>query len=112
MSRRKDRDNIIENEHPLYQKKISDRGLKKIIHYATPKLNPVTLSDYAELRVTQEVWKRGDRMYKYAHKHYGNSRYWWVIAWFNSRPTDAHYRVGEVFSVPLPLEEVLQKFND
>ena len=45
---------------------------------------------------------------KLAHKHYGDSSLWWVIAWFNKRPTESHVTVGTVIVIPMPIQKVLK----
>ena len=51
--------------------------------------------------------KFGDRMDNLANKYYGDSRYWWVIAWWNSFPTEASITLGTPLSIPLNLEQAL-----
>ena len=46
-------------------------------------------------------------MYKFAHEIYDNADYWWIIAWFNNKPTDAHCKIGEVLYIPLPLDRAI-----
>jgi len=36
---------------------------------------------------------------------------WWVIAWYNQKPTEAHFNVGDVVYIPTPLANVLQYFK-
>ncbi len=53
------------------------------------------------------MWRLGDRYWKLASENYGNAKYWWVIAWFNKKPTEQHVKLGETVLVPLFLDEVL-----
>ena len=55
----------------------------------------------------RHVWGLGDRLYKLAHQYYGDPALWWIIAWYNTRPTEAHFKQGDVIRIPLPLNEVL-----
>ena len=57
------------------------------------------------------IWGLGDRYYKLAHAYYGDSQYWWVIAWFNKKPTEQHIKLGDVVKVPLPLQTVLTSYG-
>ena len=57
--------------------------------------------------IKNHVWSVGDRYYKLAIDNYGDASYWWVIAMFNQRPTEANWTVGEVVQIPLPLERFL-----
>ncbi len=38
-------------------------------------------------------------------------RFWWVIAQFNQRPTEANCQVGDMIMIPMPLEAVLRAFE-
>ena len=49
----------------------------------------------------------GDRYYKLADGYYGDSRYWWIIAWFNKKPTESHIKVGDIIRVPTSLGDIL-----
>ena len=42
-----------------------------------------------------------------ANKFYKNPRYWWVIAWWNSYPTEAEIPLGARLAIPLSLEDAL-----
>ena len=59
------------------------------------------------MNTTLHIWKYGDRLYKLANKYYGDSRYWWVIAWWNSFPTEASITLGTPLRIPLNLEQAL-----
>jgi len=36
---------------------------------------------------------------------------WWLIAWFNRSPTEAHNKVGDIILIPAGVEELLSLFN-
>ena len=55
----------------------------------------------------QEMYSLTNKMYRLAHKHYGSPDYWWVIAWYNNKPTDSHFAVGDPIFVPFPLDIVI-----
>jgi nucleoid-associated protein YgaU len=60
----------------------------------------------------QHLYSTGDSLSKIAYKYYGQAKYWWVIAWFNSKPTDFHCNNGDTILVPLPLEAAIgQAYN-
>jgi hypothetical protein len=46
-----------------------------------------------------------------ASEYYGTPELWWVIAWFNGKPTEHHVELGEVIQVPLFLDEALSIFG-
>ncbi len=60
-----------------------------------------------ELSYIEKIFSIGDKMYKYAYDVYGSTEYWWVIAWFNNKPTDVHCKVGDVIYVPTPLDKAI-----
>ena len=54
-----------------------------------------------------ETWTLGQRLYKLADKYYGDSQYWWIIAFFNKKPTEQHFSIGDAIQIPLPLNSIL-----
>ena len=99
---------IVRNDNELYESFLEDRGLNIIRHYRTPTIKHPTGRQRRQLRHSQTVWKQGMRFWSLAAKNYGNSKYWWVIAWYNQRPTEASVRVGDVLLIPKPLNKVLE----
>lgn len=95
-----------EDKNELLEKLLETRNLKFINHYKTPKFREPTKEELAQVNTTTEVWKLGDKLYKYAQVHYGNERYWWVIAWFNRKPSEHHFKIGDTFFIP-DLNELL-----
>ena len=91
----------------MYKELLDSRGLKRIEHHITPKLNHPTIEQREDMAQKIHIWREGDRFYKLAHEHYGDSRYWWVIAWWNLRPTEAHVKIGEGLRIPEPLNAVM-----
>ena len=91
----------------LYKSHLRKRGLKFIDIYSTPILAHPTAQQITNLRLIGHTWTMGDRFYKLAHKHYGDSELWWIIAWYNRTPTEAHLKVGDPITIPLPLERIL-----
>ncbi len=90
-----------------YQEALEKRGVPRIRHFSTPRLNHPTSQQREEMTKSVHIWKEGDRFYKLAHEHYGEARYWWVIAWWNLRPTEAHVELGEGIRIPGPLSTVM-----
>ena len=48
----------------------------------------------------RHVWSKTDKLHKLAEQYYGDNTYWWVIAMFNKKPTDAHYSIGDITYIP------------
>lgn len=89
-----------------YKDLLEARGRKRITHFTTPKLSHPTIEQREKYTKSVHIWKEGDRFYKLAHEHYGDPRYWWVIAWWNLRPTESHVEIGEGVRIPGPLNVV------
>ena len=112
ITRYKDHD-IIDNDDPDYKKAFKSRyGTRTSIkHYESDFLEYPTTEEIMQLGFTNHMWKLGDRYYKLAHSHYGDSQYWWVIALFNKKPTDQHVAIGDMVKIPLPLRDVLDIYG-
>ena len=104
---RNERREIFINSHPTYKKFLRQRGIKNFRHYGRFSIGKITPEEISNLTVTDHFWKTGDSLYKLSHEYYGSVRYWWVIAWFNKKPIDNLYKLGNLVHIPLPLEEAL-----
>ena len=62
----------------------------------------------AHIAMLTHTWKIGDRFFKLAQENYQDPRYWWVIAWLNKTPTEAHLEHGDQIMVPLDLDVFLE----
>jgi len=98
---------ITRNDNKLYKSVFEDRNVKYIRQFRSPVLAYPTADQMRLVQKVGHIWTLGDRYYKLAHKHYGESQYWWVIAWFNKKPTEAHVALGDTIYVPLPLHAIL-----
>ena len=83
------------------------RNLNFVEQYETPILNKIKTEDFDKLTLIPVVWKTGSRFFKLAYEYYGDPEMWWIIAWFNYKPTDSHVKIGEIVYVPLSLEQTL-----
>lgn len=99
------------NKTDQYKNLIESRGRKQINHYFTPNLKHPSVEDVIDFTVISHEWKEGDKFYKLANKYYNDSEMWWVIAWYNQKPTEAHLERGDVVDIPLPLEQVLSSMD-
>tara|TARA_R100000808_G_scaffold20174_1_gene43686 strand:+ start:1275 stop:1613 length:339 start_codon:yes stop_codon:yes gene_type:complete len=108
---RYDNRRILLNRDELYEKFMDKRGVKAIRQWSTGRLHYPTLADMANITQSQHVWKAGDRYYKLAIKYYGSAQYWWVIALFNQKPTEADVKMGDLINIPLPLEAILRVYD-
>jgi len=102
---------LLENRHVRDADLLKRRNKNLIIHYDTPEFPDLTNNQIDSLDIMTHVWTLGDRYWKLAAKYYGNQDLWWVIAWFNRAPTEAHFEMGELVEIPFPLERVLRYTN-
>ncbi len=91
----------------MYEHVFDERDVKFIRHYGSPKTSYPSTIQMRGVKRVQHVWRVGDRYYKLAAQFYGNPTYWWVIAQFNKRPTEADLTPGDLIYIPLPLETIL-----
>ena len=93
-------------------KSILKKGMyQSIKHYTTPKFKEITPAQRAQLIREKYVWKLGDNYAKLAQQKYGDAKLWWVLAWYNQKPTDGLIKVGDTIRIPQPIDRVLQMFG-
>lgn len=98
---------IIQNDSEHYKEFYERRGLKRISHYSTAQLRHPTVAERADINTTGHIWAYGDRFYKLADQYYGDTRYWWVIAWWNGYPTEVSVQTGDFLDIPLDIGAAL-----
>ena len=94
-----------------YKEIFKNRNVNHIKQYSTPKIVHLTPRQRASIEKMPYIWKQGDRYFKLAQKYYGAPELWWVIAWFNKKPTEQHIKLGDTIKVPLPLQSVLTSYG-
>lgn len=99
------------NAHELYSEHFKKRGVNSVDQYTTPVFSHATTSQIKKLNVTHHTWVPGDKYYKLAHEHYKDSELWWVIAWFNQKPTESHVDIGDIVFIPKPISEILKVYE-
>ena len=103
---------IFRNDDTIYQDMLENRALKFFRQNESAHYKPLSAARMRKLTQVQEVWDTATRLSNLAAKHYGDPTYWWVIARFNNKPTDAHFSVGEPVRIPLPRELILKYYRD
>lgn len=91
----------------VYPEKFDDRRKFFINKIATLNIRYPTFDDILAIDYEDYVWSLGDRYYKLAQTYYGDTRYWWVIAWFNKKPTESHLKVGDIVRIPKSIDTLL-----
>ena len=87
-----------------FKKRYGEQGIRQL---PINVLEYPTQAQYNHIDTVAITWSTGDRFYKLSSTYYNNPEYWWVIAWFNKKPTEQHVALGDVILVPLFLDEVL-----
>lgn len=111
MTNRYDKRLIFKTSNEMYENLLESRGVEFIKYYGTPVMHYPDQSALRDITRLHHIWAVGDRYYKLAHQHYGSPRYWWVIAQFNQKPTEANVAIGDTIYIPTPLEGVLRAFK-
>lgn len=98
---------VYNNQNELYRNLFDERGVNFVRQYTTPEFKYPSLSEFSNLEIEYRAWRVGDRYSKLSELEYGNPEYWWVLAWFNKAPTEAHLVLGQQVLIPKPLETIL-----
>ena len=91
----------------LYKKLLSQRDRRSIVHYESPTLPPKDSALTRQLNIDYFTWLMVHNYYKVASKVYGRRELWWVIAWYNEKPSDTLIERGETIKIPRPVETVI-----
>ena len=102
---------IRRNQNSIYTQQFLDRGVSFINQYGTANLDYPTSEQMSEITTNGYIWGVGDRYFKLAHRFYGDSKLWWVIAWFNQKPTESNVDIGDLFLIPTDLDQILNIFD-
>lgn len=94
---------IKNNTSELIQKLLDVKNINAIRHYRSPDFKIPTYVERLDIKTVSVLWKRGDRLYKFAETYYSNPELWWVIAMYNNKPTDAHFTIGDTVHIPVDL---------
>lgn len=91
----------------VYKEKFNNNRRQYINKLETLNISYPSFDEMLELDFENYVWTVGDRYYKLATTFYGNPNYWWVIAWFNKKPTESHIKIGDMIRIPTSLDSAL-----
>ena len=97
------------NQSTSYQEIMERRDKTSIVQWRTKYFEK---NEDLPVNTIQHVWSHGDKYYKLANKYYGDIECWWVIAFFNKAPTEAHLNYGDVIYIPTPLETAKALFGE
>lgn len=105
-SRYKNRKTIV-NASPV----ADNRPVAGVRHYKTSRMPYPSEKTRKTLIEIEHTWSHGDKYWKLAGTHYNDPGYWWIIAWYNLKPTDAHCKIGDTIKIPKPLTKVLKYYG-
>ena len=94
------------NTNDAYEEILEGRNVPFIQHFGTKRLQYPSTTEMASLNIENHYWKMEDRYWKLASAHYDDPMAWWIIGWFNQKPTEAHVKTGDLIMIPKPLESL------
>ena len=80
--------------------------MSHIKQFNTPKFKYPSTLERENFNTIKHIWGTGDRYYKLAAKYYDDPTFWWIIAFYNQKPTEFHVNPGDTIYVPVPLESI------
>lgn len=93
-------------------KQISERrDLNQITILSSLRFEPIPESVLDSLTFYEHYWKRGDKFYKLSDEYYGQTDYWWIIALFNKKPTEQHYKAGDLVLIPIEIDYLVERYG-
>ena len=92
------KEKIAINNNPLYDEILKRRGQDTIRQKRTFLFTGI---DFDTILVTDYLYKQNDSLHKLSQMFYGTYEFWWVIAYVNQKPTDAHYTPGDIIKIPV-----------
>ncbi len=101
---------VLSNNDKIYQSFMKKTGTRNVDHYGLVIFGDPMQEDFlSEISTSEHVYSVGDSLSKIAFKEYGDPRLWWILAWFNTKPTDMHIDIGERIYAPHPVEEAIHQ---
>ena len=102
------KNNIRFNDSDLIKKILDYKNISNVLHYRTSPIKLPTDEEKIKIKTISIVWKRGDRLFKYAEEYYQNPELWWIIGMYNNKPTDAHFSIGDIVYIPVDLNNLFE----
>ena len=96
---------------PQYEPLLKNRKIKRATLLETAELNGPLDVDYSVVSYTEELWSLGTKLWNLSQQYYGDPSFYWVIGIYNGKPTDAHWRIGDVVMIPYPVEAVAESLG-
>ena len=100
---------ILINNSEIYDDYFKERGVKSIEHNSFGNLNLDFNQEFYSYNI--HVWRKGDTMIRLANKYYNDYSLWYLIGFFNKKPIDSLYNLGETVKIPTNIEDVIFLIN-
>ncbi len=96
----------------MYENFLKDRGVSEISYIPFTNFKKLSEDQKRQLTKVNHTWKSGDRYYKLSSLHYGSPSYWWIIAYYNNKPTEASISIGDTIIIPKPLNILITLLSE
>ena len=94
----------------LYYNILKDRGIEEVeldhIANIPTGFNPEAYT------YTEYVWRKRDNLIRLANRFYNDHTLWVVIGFFNQKPVDHLYNIGETIKIPANVQQILQLIGE
>ena len=77
---------------------LESRDLEEIKYLKSRSFSRKLLTE--EYSTIEHIWSHGDKLYKLANIYFGDRDLFWIIGMFNNKPTDSHFRYGDIVYIP------------
>jgi hypothetical protein len=101
----------VENDLDFYSKQIKARGKKRIEQYRPRPFGTLPEDVDRQLVKNKRVWTVSTKLYKLADEFYGDMDLWWVIGYYNNKPIDLSWNVGDEIIIPTPVRIILDSLE-
>ena len=92
-----------------YDYLFENRDMKIIYMAAMNEMNAMTDADRSAIDTKRYTWRTSDRYWQVAKRFYGDTRLWFVIAYYNKAPTEFHLSNGQDILIPTNPRIILDK---
>ena len=110
-SRYTGRSSKINNDDGYQKTFFDDRDVKQIMQYETARFYYPNFQERVSMDTRNHIWTATSKLYNLADEFYGAPQMWWLIAWFNKKPTEAHFKVGDAIQIPTDATQALIFFE-
>ncbi len=109
-SRYNNRRTFVNNDREYKKTFLEQRDANYIRQFDLARLYYPSDAMISQIDTVTAIWTATDKLYNIAAEYYGSPAYWWIIAWFNQKTAESDFQAGEVYLIPLSLEEMLGYF--